>query len=121
MPIFALANAGVVFNFSGDSNLTLSLNIAISLVLGNVTGIFSFSWLAVKLNIAELPENTNFKQLSGVSLLGGLGFTMALFINNLAYADQVLLDSAKMGILIGSFIAGVLGYLTIRLTSPQST
>lgn len=119
MPVFALANAGVIFNFSGDSNLALSLNIAISMIVGNVIGIFSFSWLAIKLNIAELPENVDFKQLAGVSFLGGLGFTMSLFINNLAYTDQVLIDSAKMGILLGSVVAGTLGYILIRFTVPS--
>nr|WP_319267606.1 Na+/H+ antiporter NhaA [uncultured Draconibacterium sp.] len=116
MPIFAFANAGVAFKFSGETNLALSSNIAISMVVGNFIGIFSFSWLSIKLNIAELPENVNFKQLAGVSFLGGLGFTMSLFINNLAYTDTVLIDSAKMGILFGSLIAGTLGYIFIRLT-----
>ena len=116
MPVFALANAGVAFSFSGDTNIALSLNLAISMVVGNVIGIFTFSWLAIRFNIAELPENVNFKQLAGVSFLGGLGFTMSLFINNLAYADATLIDSAKMGILFGSLIAGILGYFTIQLT-----
>ncbi len=121
MPIFALANAGVAFSFSGDSNLILSLNLAISMVVGNFIGIFSFSWLAIKLNIAELPQNVNFKQLAGVSFLGGLGFTMSLFINGLAYDDPNLIDSAKMGILLGSLIAGLLGYFMIRLTVKPKT
>jgi len=116
MPIFALANAGVIFKFSGDSNVILSVNIAISMIVGNVIGIFLSSWLSLKLKLSELPKNVNIKQLAGVSFLGGLGFTMSLFINNLAYTDQVLIDSAKMGILIGSFIAGTLGYIFIRLT-----
>ncbi|HPF51041.1 MAG TPA: Na+/H+ antiporter NhaA [Draconibacterium sp.] len=116
MPVFALANAGVIFNFSGDSNIALSVNITLSMIIGNVIGIFLFSWLSIKLKISELPENVNFKQLIGVSFLGGLGFTMSLFINNLAYTDPVLVDSAKMGILIGSLIAGTLGYITIRMT-----
>lgn len=116
MPIFAFANAGVAFSFSGDTNIALSLNLAISMVVGNFIGIFSFSWLAIKINIAELPENVNFKQLAGVSFLGGLGFTMSLFINGLAYTDAALIDSAKMGILLGSLVAGIVGYLMIRLT-----
>lgn len=116
MPIFALANAGVIFSFGGDSNVSLSVNIALSMVVGNVIGIFSSSWIAIKLNIAELPKNVNFKQLAGVSFLGGLGFTMSLFINSLAYKDAALVDSAKMGILFGSMIAGLLGYFFIRLT-----
>lgn len=117
MPVFALANAGVIFSFGGDANVALSTNIALSMVIGNVIGIFCFSWLAIKFNVAELPERVNFKQLAGVSFLGGLGFTMSLFINNLAYTDQALIDSAKMGILFGSLIAGTLGYFTIKLTS----
>ncbi|MCG6186726.1 Na+/H+ antiporter NhaA [Maribellus maritimus] len=116
MPIFALANAGVVFSFSGDSNFSLSTNLAISLVAGNSVGIFLFSLMAIKLNLAELPANVTFQQLAGVSFLGGLGFTMSLFINNLAYTDALLINSAKMGILIGSFIAGLVGYLILRVT-----
>ncbi|MCK5730432.1 MAG: Na+/H+ antiporter NhaA [Draconibacterium sp.] len=116
MPLFALANAGVVFSFSGDTNLALSINIAISLVVGNFIGIFSFSYIAIKLKLAELPKNVTLKQLAGVSILGGLGFTMSLFINSLAFTDPVLIDSAKMGILFGSLFAGLLGYFVMRLT-----
>lgn len=116
MPVFAFANAGVIFSFSGDTNISLSLNLAISMVVGNFFGIFVSSWAAIKLNIAELPKNVNFKQLAGVSFLGGLGFTMSLFINSLAYTDQTIINSAKMGILLGSITAGTLGYFMIRLT-----
>ncbi len=116
MPLFAFANAGVAFTFSGDTNIALSMNIAISMVLGNFIGIFLFSWLSIKLNISVLPENVNLKQLAGVSILGGLGFTMSLFINSLAFTDQILIDSAKMGILLGSVLAGIIGSLVIRAT-----
>jgi len=116
MPLFAFANAGVVFSLSSDSNLSLSTNIALSLVIGNAIGIFLFSWLSVKLKLAEMPKNVSFRQLIGVSFLGGLGFTMSLFINNLAYTDQLLIDSAKIGILIGSFVAGLTGYLILKFT-----
>ncbi len=116
MPVFAFANAGVAFHFSSDTNLALTTNIALSMIIGNFFGIFSFSWLAIKFNIAQLPDNVNFKQLAGVSFLGGLGFTMSLFINSLAYTDATLIDSAKMGILFGSIVAGTLGYFAIRLT-----
>jgi NhaA family Na+:H+ antiporter len=116
MPLFALANAGVVFSFSGDTNLSLSINIAISMLIGNFTGIFLFSWISIKLNLAELPQNVSLTQLAGISILGGLGFTMSLFINSLAFTDVVLINSAKMGILFGSLIAGVIGYTVIRLT-----
>ena len=120
MPVFALANAGVVFSFSGDTNLALSFNIAISLLVGNFIGIFSFSFIAIKLKLAELPKNVTFKQLAGVSILGGLGFTMSLFINSLAFTDEVLIDSAKMGILLGSLVAGLLGYFVLRITLKKA-
>ena len=119
MPLFAFANAGVVFSLSGDSNLSLSANIALSMVIGNFIGIFSFSFLAIKLRFAELPENVTFKHLAGISILGGLGFTMSLFINSLAFSDPVLIDSAKMGILIGSLIAGIIAYIVLRVTLKE--
>ncbi len=119
IPIFAFANAGVIFSFSGDMNVDLSANIAISMVVGNFLGIFTTSWLAIKFNLAELPQSVNFKQLAGVSFLGGLGFTMSLFINDLAYSSELLIDSAKMGILFGSVIAGLLGYFAILLTTKS--
>ncbi len=114
MPVFALANAGVVFNFGGESNFSLSTNIALSMILGKTIGIFLLSYLSIKLKISELPKNINFKMLLGISVLGGLGFTMSLFINNLAYSDQTFIDSAKMGILIGSLVAGMLGFVILK-------
>jgi NhaA family Na+:H+ antiporter len=114
MPVFALANAGVVFNFGGESNFSLSTNIALSMILGKTIGIFLLSYLLIKLKISELPKNINFKMLLGISVLGGLGFTMSLFINNLAYSDQTFIDSAKMGILIGSLIAGLVGFVILK-------
>lgn len=120
MPAFALANAGVVFNFSGDTNTLLSTNIALSLVIGKTIGIFIASYCTIKLKLAILPENVNYFQLFGISILGGLGFTMSLFINNLAYVDQTIIDSAKIGILIGSFIAGVLGYIILKISINRS-
>ncbi len=120
MPLFAFANAGVVFNFSEGANMSLSANIALSMIFGKAIGIFLFSYLSVKSKIAELPDNINYKMLSGVSILGGLGFTMSLFINNLAYTDQALIDSAKMGILIGSIITGVVGFLVLKSALKRS-
>ncbi len=119
MPLFAFANAGVVFSLSGDSHFSLTLNIALSLIIGNFTGIFLFSYLAIKMKFAELPENVSFRQLAGISVLGGLGFTMSLFINGLAFTDQALIDSAKMGILIGSVISGTLAFFIIKATLKE--
>ena len=117
MPIFALANAGVVISFSGlESTSHISLNIALALVLGNSLGIMLLSFIGIKLKLADLPKNVNFTQLLGVSLLGGLGFTMSLFIANLAYVDEALIAASKMGVIMGSLIAGVLGYLVLRFS-----
>jgi len=117
MPIFALANAGVVISFSDLGEMAhISYNIALALVLGNTIGIMLMAVIAIKLKLADLPENVNFKQLFGVSLLGGLGFTMSLFIANLAYVDEEQIAAAKMGVIIGSIVAGLLGYLVLRFT-----
>ncbi len=122
MPIFALSNAGVVFlslSSVSDSDFTLSLNLAESMLIGKIVGISLFSWLAIKTKIAALPKGISFKHIVGVSILGGFGFTMSLFIGSLAYSDSALLASGKIGILAGSIIAGVLGYLVLRLTLPN--
>lgn len=120
MPVFALANSGVVFSNGTALDTTLSSTIAISLVAGKFAGIFLFSWLGVKLGLAALPENTKFWQVMGVSLLAGVGFTMSIFIANLAFPDnQLLLDSAKVGILFGSFVAGVSGFLVLRISGKK--
>ncbi len=115
MPLFAFANAGVVFSIAGEFNFSLSSNIAIALVVGKAIGIFTVSFLAIKLKISELPKNVSFNMLAGISILGGLGFTMSLFINNLAFTDQGMIDAAKMGVLIGSVVAGTLGYTVLKV------
>ncbi|WP_456376246.1 Na+/H+ antiporter NhaA [Lutibacter sp.] len=117
MPIFALANAGVILSFEDfESTSHITINIALALVLGNGIGITLLSALAIKLKLADLPKGVNFKQLIGVSLLGGLGFTMSLFIVNLAYTNESFIAASKMGVIIGSLVAGVLGYIVLRLT-----
>ena len=122
MPIFALANAGVILSFDGLENTShITINIALALVLGNVIGIMLLSVIAIKLKLADLPIGVNFKQLLGVSLLGGLGFTMSLFIVNLAYVNENFIVASKMGVIIGSLIAGVLGYLVLRFTLKPKT
>jgi NhaA family Na+:H+ antiporter len=121
MPIFALSNAGVSFQAEGKLDSMLGGIIVISLVAGKLCGITFFSWLGVKLGFAELPEGVNFRQVIGVALLAGVGFTMSIFVANLAFFESAfLLDSAKAGILIGSLIAGVSGYLVLRFSSGKS-
>ena len=114
VPLFAFANAGICFIGDDGAITPLSINIAISLLVGKVIGISLFSYLAIKSRIAMLPFNVNFKQIIGLAFLGGLGFTMSIFISNLSYESVHLLNSSKIGILIGSFVASIIGYLVIK-------
>jgi len=116
MPIFALANAGVVLSFSGLENTShIILSIAMALVFGNTIGIMLLSYIAIKFKFADLPKGVKFKNLLGVSILGGLGFTMSLFITNLAYIDEAFIAAAKMGVILGSLVSGFLGYMILRI------
>jgi Na+:H+ antiporter, NhaA family len=122
MPVFALSNAGVAFRGGGDLDSTLGGIIVISLVAGKLIGVTLFSWLGIRLGIAELPDEVKFKQVVGVALLAGVGFTMSIFVANLAFpGNPVLLESAKAGILIGSLIAGIAGYMVLRLGNRKIT
>lgn len=122
MPVFALSNSGVQIGGEGlDLHLSLSGNIGISLVVGKLLGVAFFSWLALKLKLAELPSGTSFGQIIGVALLAGVGFTMSIFVANLAFPEQqMLLDSSKVGILAGSLFAGFAGYFILRITLKSS-
>lgn len=116
LPLFALANAGVSFSSGNDPNTALTalpIAIAMSLIIGKTIGISLFSWLAVKLKMADKPEGTNWFSFIGLGLLGGIGFTMSLFIATLAFTSEDLIAQAKIGIFAGSIIAGILGYLVL--------
>ena len=120
LPIFAFANAGVVISTSYNFNFSLLSNIAISLFLGKFIGVALFSFLGVKLKITRLPEGVKFVQILGIACIAGVGFTMSIFIGNLAFSDDLLnINSVKVGIIIGSLIAGFLGYIILRLTSKK--
>ena len=123
MPVFALANAGVAFDSALLSNLgsPLALGILLGLLAGKAAGIFGFSWLAVKLGIASRPSGTTWNHFLGVSFLGGIGFTMSLFITSLAFEDPAQSDLAKMSILIGSLTAGFIGYFLLRSASKTTS
>jgi len=121
MPIFALANAGVALGGEDGINWTSRViwGVALGLLLGKPLGITLFSWLAVKLGLAQLPQGIHFVHIVGVGFLAGIGFTMALFIGGLAFSDDEL-NYAKLGILSGSALAGVIGFTMLRLwTKPQ--
>jgi NhaA family Na+:H+ antiporter len=122
MPIFALANAGV--RLGGDANSThpVSLGIIAGLVLGKQLGVTLFTWLNVRMGLATLPDGVTWHHVYGVSWLAGIGFTMSLFIAGLAFGASPLLSTAKVGILVASIIAGVVGGLVLRNTrTPLGT
>ncbi len=124
IPLFALANAGIAIDFgSVGSTITqpVSLGIIAGLILGKVVGIFGVAWLAIKLNIAQLPQHSTIPQIFGVAFLGGIGFTMSIFVADLAFMDdEGLIFQAKVGILVASLGAGICGYLWLRYVATSS-
>jgi NhaA family Na+:H+ antiporter len=118
LPIFALANAGINIDSSSISSAIfsdVSLGIIFGLIFGKVIGIFGASILAVKMGLAKLPNNTTIKQILGVSFLGGIGFTMSIFVADLAFIENhTLIFEAKIGVLIASLISGMIGYFILR-------
>lgn len=121
MPIFALANAGVVFSADMDLDTLIIRNIAIALFVGKGLGITLFSFLGIKLKIAALPEGINYGQIIGVAILAGVGFTMSIFVANLAFiGNPVFIDSSKVGILIGSVVSGIVGFIILRWKGKRS-
>lgn len=125
IPIFALANAGIPVNFSGFSQNfqhPVMLGVLAGLLLGKPIGIAGLTWLTVKMGWATLPTGVDMKHIMGVGLLGGIGFTMSIFIADLGFADSPNdLLMAKTGILMASAIAGVSGYIWLRLHSKVAT
>lgn len=121
MPIFALSNAGINIVDAGEIELSLVLNVGLALVIGKGLGISLLSYLGLKLNLASLIAGTNFKQIIGVAILAGLGFTMSIFITNLAFSGQtVYIDSAKLGVLAGSVVAAAIGYLILKTSGTPN-
>ncbi|MBD5277909.1 MAG: Na+/H+ antiporter NhaA [Bacteroides sp.] len=127
VPLFAFANAGIWLGDVQVADIFSGVSIAIiaGLVLGKFIGIFAFSWMCIKAKLAPMPEGSTWSQLAAVSVLGGIGFTVSLFIANLTFGEDVylshILNNAKLGILIGSFLAGFLGWLFLHLTLPKAS
>jgi NhaA family Na+:H+ antiporter len=123
MPLFAFANAGTHFDFSkGPEQLfhPVTLGIVAALVLGKPVGVFLACLISVKIGFAELPRNVNWKQIAGVGCLAGIGFTMSLFINELAFKDagalsNSLISAGKIGVFVASMIAAVIGLMFLKL------
>jgi len=121
MPVFALANAGVVLEPGTGQvfgNVT-TLGVAAGLIFGKAVGVGGAAWLAVRLGLATLPAGVSWRQMLGLSLLGGIGFTMSLFIAGLAFHDPALNTAAKVGILVGSAVSGWGGWLVLRSTRAR--
>jgi NhaA family Na+:H+ antiporter len=125
MPVFALANAGVALTNSsggigGGLGSTVALGVIFGLLIGKPLGVTLFAYLAVRAGLAALPYGVTWRHVFGAGWLGGIGFTMSLFITGLAFADTPLAATAKIAILSASFLAGVIGFLLLRATSASA-
>ena len=122
VPLFAFANAGV--SLAGITAATflqpITLGVAAGLVIGKQLGIFGACWLGVKMGLARLPAGTSWTAIYGVSLLCGIGFTISLFIGALAFTDEASVSAAKLGVLAGSLVSGVAGWLVLRRLGAQA-
>src|SRR5690606_12913530 len=117
IPIFALSNAGISILDIDIEKLfetNIAIGVALGLLIGKTTGVVGLTWLCIKMKIATLPEGMNLKNLFGVGLLASIGFTMSLFITQLAFSNQEHQIQAKIGIFVASIIGGVLGYLILK-------
>lgn len=121
LPLFAFANAGVVFSGGGDVVGNVAIAVGLGLLLGKFMGIYLFTWLSIKSGLVRMPEGMNWKNIAGVSLLGGIGFTVSLFIANLSFSGAYpeLLNQAKFGVLCGTVVAGILGYIVLFRVLPK--
>ncbi|MGI9537277.1 MAG: Na+/H+ antiporter NhaA [Desulfocapsaceae bacterium] len=123
VPLFALANAGIPIDFDRLGEILLhpvTIGVMAGLLLGKVVGIYSFSWLVVKLKLGDLPQGVTMSQILGIGLLAGIGFTMSIFIGSLAFeSNPEALLNAKIGILFASLAAGILGYIWLYKTTSK--
>lgn len=126
LPLFAFANAGIFLLDTEPASIFtgISLAIILALVVGKFLGIFCFSWLTVKTGLAPMPANSNWKMIAAVALLGGIGFTVSLFIATLSYGEYLhlaeILKNAKIGIVVGSLLAGVGGFALLHWALPKT-
>lgn len=121
IPVFALANAGVSFREAGQGGLVNGASVGVigGLLVGKVLGVAGFAWLLVRTGLAELPEGLVWRHIVGLGFLAGIGFTMSLFIAQLAFGDSVLLAPSKIGILVGSMLSGAIGVAVLRAARSE--
>ena len=122
MPLFAFANAGVILDNISINTLAspVPLGILCGLFLGKQIGVFLFSFISVKLKIAEMPSNSNWIKFYGVGILTGIGFTMSLFVGNLAFVDYPnVMDGVKIGVLVGSSLSAIVGYFLLLIVTKK--
>ncbi len=124
IPVFALANAAIVIDFGSVAQAlssSVALGVVSGLLLGKMVGIAGVAYVAIKMKIAQLPQGASMQQLIGVGALGGIGFTMSIFVSDLAFlGDEHAIFEAKIGILLASLIAGIFGYVWLRFTGERS-
>lgn len=124
MPLFAFFNAGLSMqgiSFSDLLHSEVSVGTSLGLLLGKPIGIVTFCYLACVLKISKLPESTNWFDMAGVGLIAGIGFTMSLFINDLTFAGTDIEKYAKLGVLVGSLVSAILGYIVLRILLSRKT
>ena len=116
LPIFALANTAIVFSSSIKETVShpYSLGIMLGLLVGKPLGIFLFTYVAVSVKLCKLPADLNWNSIAGVGILAGIGFTMSIFITLLAFDDATIINHAKIAILLSSFMAGLIGFLSLK-------
>ena len=126
LPLFAFVNEGIFLGDMAVADLVsgVSLSVMLGLVVGKFVGVFTFSWVAIKTGVASMPTGASWKSFASVCVLCGIGFTVSMFIADLAYsslgaAGAAMLDRAKLGILVGTVIAAVIGAVMLNVTLPK--
>ena len=116
MPLFAFSNAGVIIDFSTISaNMMIVLGVVLGLLIGKPIGIFGFTYLATKIGLIKKPDEISWNDVIAVGFLGGIGFTMSIFITHLAFADETIIAAVKLGVFAASFLAAIIGVTLILL------
>ncbi|MFA7092883.1 MAG: Na+/H+ antiporter NhaA, partial [Arcobacteraceae bacterium] len=120
MPLFAFSNAGVIIDLSSVSqHFMIVLGVVLGLLIGKPIGIFGFTYLATKMKLITKPDEMSWFDVLAVGFLGGIGFTMSIFITHLAFDDETLIAAVKLGVFFASFLAAVIGVILIVISSKK--